>query len=76
MGFDVALGAAEAFSPLKAVLGVISAIYKNYEVRLRSFAQNTILMNPSTGNSRRQGKDPTPLLTHSYAGANFCSAYE
>lgn len=32
--FNVAQGAAEAFSPLKAVLGVISAIRTNYEVRL------------------------------------------
>ena len=31
----VTLEAADAFGPLKAVLGAISAIYRNYEVRLR-----------------------------------------
>ena len=76
MGFDVALGAAEAFSPLKAVLGVISAIYKNYEVRLRSFTPNTVLTNPSAGNGRRQGKDPRPLLARGYTGDDFRSAHE
>jgi len=32
--FDVAKDTAEGFGPLKSVLGIISAIYKNYEVRL------------------------------------------
>ena len=32
---DAKLGTAEAFDSLKAVLGVISAIYKTYEVRPR-----------------------------------------
>ena len=34
---DVAIEASDAFGPLKATLGVISAIYESYEVRLRSF---------------------------------------
>lgn len=33
---DVALEAAQAFAPLRAVLGAISVMYRNYEVRLRS----------------------------------------
>ena len=31
---DVAIEAADAFGPLKAALGAISAIYANYEVPL------------------------------------------
>ena len=46
IAFDVAVGASEAFTPLKAVLGVISAIYKNHEVRLPPFAPNPGLTNP------------------------------
>jgi hypothetical protein len=46
IAFDVAVGASEAFTPLKAVLGVISAIYKNHEVRPRPFVPNTVLTNP------------------------------
>ena len=71
IAFDIAVGASEAFTPLKAVLGVISAIYKNHQVRLRPFAPNTVLTNPSTGNSRCQGKDSTPLLTRGRTGDNF-----
>ena len=33
MALDVASEAAEAFGPLKAALGVISALYAQYEVR-------------------------------------------
>ena len=32
--FGVAKEAAEVFAPLKATLGAVYAIYKNYEVRL------------------------------------------
>ena len=37
--FEVAKACSEAFVPLKAVLGAISVIYQNYEVRLQPFAQ-------------------------------------
>lgn len=37
--FDAAQEAAYTFAPLKAVLGAITAIYRNYEVRLRSPTQ-------------------------------------
>jgi len=36
--------------------------------------QNTFLMNPSAGHSRRQEKDPRPLLTHDCIGDDFRSA--
>jgi len=71
--FDVAEGAAEAFSPLKAVLGAISAIYTNYEVSLRPPAQNPSLNNTSAGNRSRQKQDQDPLLSHSCAGGNLRS---
>jgi len=32
--WDVAMEASDAFGPLKAALGVMSAIYESYEVRL------------------------------------------
>ena len=32
--FDIAKAGAETFVPLKAVLGAISIVYQNYEVRL------------------------------------------
>ena len=35
IALNIAGGAAEAFSPLKAVLSVISTVYETYEVRLR-----------------------------------------
>jgi len=54
---DVAMEASEAFGPLKATLGVISAIYESYEVRLWSFTWNALLMNSCIGDSRRQGKN-------------------
>ena len=41
--FDVAMGAADAFSPLKATLGAISAVYTNYNVRLLPFVSNALL---------------------------------
>ena len=34
---DIVVEASDAFGPLKATLGVISAIYESYEVCLRSF---------------------------------------
>ena len=37
---DVASEVSEAFGPLKAVLGVISTVYANYEVRLRAPARS------------------------------------
>ena len=45
--------AAEAFGPLRAVLGDMSAIYRNHEVRLRPPAR-ILLMIASAGNDRRQ----------------------
>ena len=35
--FDIAGGVSKVFGPLKAALGVISTIYGNYKVHLRSF---------------------------------------
>ena len=43
---DVAIEAADAFGPLKATLGAISAIYAHYEVSLPSFTRNTLLTDP------------------------------
>jgi len=43
---DVAMEVADVFGPLKATLGAISAVYANYEVRLRSFTWNALLMDP------------------------------
>ena len=74
--FDVVQEAAEAFGPLKAALGTISAIYEKYEVCLRSFASDNFLTNPPAGNSYRPEKDPRPLLTHSCAGGDFQNTYE
>jgi len=42
---DVAEENAHGFGPLKAILGAISAIYVNYEVRLRPPVQNSPLTN-------------------------------
>ena len=39
MTLDVASEAAEAFGPLKAALGVISAVYTQYEVRSQLHSQ-------------------------------------
>lgn len=46
IALDIASEAAESFGPLKAVLGVITAIYTNYEVRLKPPART--LPNRST----------------------------
>jgi hypothetical protein len=43
---------------------------------LQPFTPNPVLTNPSAGSSRRQGKDPTPLLTHICTGASFRSTYQ
>ena len=72
---DVAMEASDAFGPLKATLGVISAIYAKYEVPLRPFTRNKLLTDRCIGNSRCQGKNPKPQLTHSAAGANIQSAF-
>jgi len=73
---DVAMEASDAFGPLKATLGVISAIYESYQVRLRSFAWNTTLLtDPCIGNSGRQGKSPKSQLTHSAAGDDIRSIF-
>jgi len=72
---DVAMEASDAFGPLKATLGVISAIYESYEVRLRSFTWNTLLTDPCIGNSSRQGKGPKSELTHSAAGDDIRSIF-
>jgi len=39
IALDITSEAAEAFGPLKAVLGVISAIYTQYEVCLRKVSK-------------------------------------
>ena len=46
---DAAREAPEGFGPLKTVLGAISAVYTNYEVRSRPLAQNSSLTNQSAG---------------------------
>ena len=74
--YDVAVGASEAFTPLKALLGVLSAIYKDHEVRLPPFGLSTVLTIPSTGNSRCQGEGPRPPLADSCTGGNFRSTSE
>ena len=51
------MGVADAFGPLKATLGAISAIYANYEVCVQSFVPSALLTNPCTGNGLRQGKN-------------------
>jgi hypothetical protein len=73
---DVAGEAAEAFGPLKAVLGVISTVYEKYEVRLRPGAQNTFLTDPFAGNSCCQAQDSRPLITHSCTGGGFQNAHK
>ncbi|KAF9646214.1 hypothetical protein BDM02DRAFT_276880 [Thelephora ganbajun] len=45
------------FSPLKIVLGTISAVYTHYKVRLQPSAQNSSLMNPPVENRRRRKQD-------------------
>ena len=72
---DVATEAADAFGPLKATLGAISAIYANYEVCLQPFVGSTLLTDSCTGNSRRQGKDRKPQLTHNGAGDDIRSTF-
>ena len=72
---DVAMEASDAFGPLKAALGVISAIYESYEVRPRSFMRNTLLTGPCIGDSCRQGKNPDARLTHSTTGADIRSTF-
>jgi len=72
---DVAMEASDAFGPLKATLGVISAIYESYEVRLRSFTWNTLLTDPCIGDSGRQRKSPNPQLTHSATGDDIRSTF-
>ena len=71
IAYDVAVGASEASTPLKALLGVLSAIYKDHEVRLPPFGLSTVLKIPSTGNSRCQGEGRRPLLTDSCTGGYF-----
>ena len=73
--YDVAVGASEAFTPLEALLGVLSTIYRNHEVRLPPFGLSTVLTIPSTGNNC-QGKGPRPLLTDSCTGGDFRSTSE
>ena len=40
IALDIASEAAEAFGPLKAVLGVISAVYAQYEVCSQPLSRN------------------------------------
>ena len=72
---DIAMEASDAFGPLKAALGVISAIYGSYEVCLRFFTWNTLLTSPRIGDGRRQGKNPKAQLTHSETGNGIRSAF-
>jgi len=74
--FDITKACAETFVPLKAVLGAISVVYQNYEVRLQPYAQNTSLTNSPAGNSCRQGKDSRPAFTHCEVRNNFQIAYK
>jgi len=72
---DVAIEAADAFGPLKATLGAISAIYANYEVRLQSLTWNTLLTVSCIGDSSRRGKGPKPQLTHSATGDDIRNTF-
>ena len=72
---DVAMEASDAFGPLKATLGVISAIYESYEVRLQPFTLNTLLTDPCIGDSRRQGKNPKAQFTHNETGDDIRSTF-
>jgi len=72
---DVAMEASDAFGPLKATLGVISAIYESYEVRPRSFTRNTLLTDPCIGDSSRQGKNPKTRLTRNGTGDDIRSTF-
>jgi len=72
---DVAMEASDAFGPLKATLGAISAIYASYEVWLPPFTHNAFLTRPWIGNSSRQGKGPEPQLTHSRTGDDIQSTF-
>ena len=72
---DVAMEASDAFGPLKAALGVISAIYGSYKVCLRSSTWNILLTSPRIGDGRRQGKNPKAQLTHSETGNGIRSAF-
>ena len=72
---DVAMEASDAFGPLKATLGVISAIYESYEVCLRSFTWNTLLTDLRIGDSSRQGRGPKPQLTHSATGEDIRNTF-
>ena len=54
VGFDAAKKVTEGFGALKAVLGTIPAVYANFQVRLRTFAQSSFLINAYAGNYLRR----------------------
>ena len=60
-GAAISVGAAKeaigGFGPLEAVLGAISAVYVNSEVRSRPLAQNSSLTNQPTGIRRNREQD-------------------
>ena len=68
---DAAVKATDGLSPLKTVLGAISAVYADSKVRLRPPVQNPSLTNPSAGNCRRRKQDRRPSLTYSRVGSPF-----
>ena len=57
---DATRDAMDGFGPLKAVLGDISAVYDNYEVRSRPPTQNSSLTNQSAAIGNKIGV----LLSH------------
>jgi len=61
---DVPQGATGGFGSLDAILDDISATYENYEVRLRPFARDILLMDSPTGDGHRRGRSPKAPPTH------------
>ena len=68
---DLAMGPAEAFGPLKAVLASISIFYTNYQVRFFRVLRGPPLTIASPEHCRRQGQDRNAILTHYYPGGDF-----
>ena len=71
IALNVTLGAAEAFTPLKAVLATVSAVYSQYEVHLLLYAGGFILIHTYLGNRGCNRQDRSCPVARCCVGGDF-----
>ena len=74
IALKVALGAAEAFTPLKAILATVSAVYDQYKVHLLLYAGGPLLTHTYLGNRRCHRQDRSCAVARCCVGGDFREA--